>query len=262
MQEFLVASYNVHKCIGADRRRDPARTLAVIGEIAPDIIALQEADRRFGDRAGLLDLDALHERTGLVPVPLAANAARGRAHGWHGNLVLVREAEIEDVRPITLPGLEPRGAVMIDLAPRAGGKLRVVATHLGLLRASRLAQAHALVAALEQAQQGRDARPAILMGDLNEWRLRGRSSLVPLAARKPQAAPPVASFPARRPLLALDRIMGCAATELHDFQSHDTPLARIASDHLPVKARLRLSGGGWPGPSDQSEATRRAGGVR
>ncbi len=268
MRDLVVASYNVHKCVGHDRRFDPARTLEVIAEIAPDIIALQEADRRFGDRAGLLDLDALHAMTGLVPVPLAANSTR-RSHGWHGNVVLVREAEIEEVQPIRLPGLEPRGAVMIDLAPRSGGRLRVVATHLGLLRASRLAQAEALVAALDNARFGRDARPSILMGDLNEWRLRRRSSLGPLAARKPASVRPVASFPARRPILALDRIMGCPATELHEFRSHDTPLARVASDHLPVRALLRLDPTAGAAPADarmNDDAAplplRRAGGAR
>lgn len=239
MQELIVASYNVHKCVGLDRRFDPGRTLDVIAEIAPDIIALQEADRRFGDRAGLLDLAALRERTGLVPVPLVADGRAGRSHGWHGNVVLVREAEIEDVHPIRLPGLEPRGAVMIDMRHR-GARLRLVATHLGLLRASRVAQAQALVAALDAAARGRDERPAILMGDLNEWRLRRRSSLGALSARKPEAAPPVASFPARRPILALDRIMGSACTRITGFEAHDTPRARAASDHLPVKARLRL----------------------
>ncbi|MGT2468704.1 endonuclease/exonuclease/phosphatase family protein [Mesorhizobium atlanticum] len=53
---MVVASYNVHKCIGTDRRFDPERTARVIREISPDVIALQEADNRFGDRAGLLDL--------------------------------------------------------------------------------------------------------------------------------------------------------------------------------------------------------------
>lgn len=259
MQDLIVASYNVHKCVGFDRRFDPARTLRVIAEIAPDIIALQEADRRFGDRVGLLDLSELRARTGLVPVPLPANDRAPNAHGWHGNLVLVREAQIEDVRPIRLPGLEPRGAVMIDLVQR-GGRLRVVAAHLGLLRGSRLAQARALAAALEAAADG-DDRPAILMGDLNEWRR--RKAFGPLDARKPATQPPVPSFPARLPVLPLDRIMGCAATQLSDFCTHDSPLARMASDHLPVKARLRLLPGTSGGArAADSERSARAGGQR
>src|SRR6476660_5341625 len=67
---LLIASYNVHKCVGVDKRFDPERTAAVISEIGADAIALQEADQRFGDRAGLLDLCRLERESGLVPVPL------------------------------------------------------------------------------------------------------------------------------------------------------------------------------------------------
>ena len=51
-QRRLFASYNIHKCVGVDRRFDPERVAAVIAEVGADVIALQEADRRFGDRAG------------------------------------------------------------------------------------------------------------------------------------------------------------------------------------------------------------------
>lgn len=230
---LLVASYNVHKCVGLDMRRDPVRTARVIAEIGADVIALQEADRRFGDRAGLLDLDALRDESGLDLVSLGRN---GPAHGWHGNLLLTRNAVIEDVRPLRLPGLEPRGALVVDLH-RAGRRLRVVAAHLGLLRSSRLLQSRALLEALADTEDGRST---LLMGDLNEWRLRGRSSLAPLAARKRETVAPVASFPARFPLLPLDRILVSPCAEVLRIERHDTPLARITSDHLPVKALLRL----------------------
>ncbi len=230
---LAVASYNVHKCVGADGRRDPLRTARVIRELDADIVALQEADRRFGDRAGLLDLTALKDESGLTPVPFARRRA---AHGWHGNLLLTRNAEIEEVRPLALPGLEPRGALMVDLRHH-GRSLRVIAAHLGLLRASRLMQSRALVAALEAVDDG---RPTLLMGDLNEWRPGPwRSSLTPLSARKaPQ--PPVPSFPARFPVLPLDRILASPCAEVLAMASHDTPLARVTSDHLPIKAWLRL----------------------
>ncbi len=235
---FRIASYNVHKCVGTDLRRDPDRTARVIQELGADIVALQEADRRFGDRAGLLDLAALHERTGLTPVPVDVP---GRAHGWHGNLILLRDAEVESVEPITLPGLEPRGALMVDLH-RAGQPLRVIAAHLGLLRHSRLQQARALNRIL----QDRETRPTLLMGDLNEWRLTRRSSLAPLMPHAPRTLVP--SFPARRPLLALDRILACPRTDLLEMESHVSPLSRVASDHLPVKARVRLRAEAQPAP--------------
>ena len=69
-RDLAVASYNIHKGIGTDRRRDLARTVAVISEIGADILALQEADTRFGTRTGLLDLESIRRDLGLIAVPL------------------------------------------------------------------------------------------------------------------------------------------------------------------------------------------------
>ncbi len=229
----VFASYNIHKCVGSDRRFDPQRVQRVIGEIGADVIALQEADRRFGDRAGLLDLPALGEATGLVAVPVA-NTHRG--HGWHGNLVLVREGAVRDLRQIKLPGLEPRGALIVDL-DLAAGPVRVVAAHLGLLRHSRLLQVEALLA-----HAGDDTeRPVVFMGDMNEWRRQRRSALT----RFPPGFGPIGgvpSFPSYFPVLALDRVLVQPQELIERVEAHGTPLARLASDHLPVKALIRLDG--------------------
>ncbi len=230
--ELTVASYNIHKAVGADRRRDPARTAAVIAEIGADILALQEADMRFGNREGVMDLEALRRDLGLITVP---NESIGDAHGFHGNLLLVRNALVEVVHHLHLPGFEPRGALMADLQI-AGQPLRVISAHLGLLPRSRARQTRALMDKLATL----DDRPALLMGDLNEWRLDPGSSLRPLAARFTGPAT-VQSYPARYPLFSLDRMMTCPQGELTDLMAHVTPLSRIASDHLPIKAHLRLT---------------------
>jgi endonuclease/exonuclease/phosphatase family metal-dependent hydrolase len=231
-QDLSVASYNIHKGVGTDRRRDLGRTAAVIAEIGADILALQEADTRFGTRQGLLDLDQIRRDLGLIAVPLDGV---GEAHGWHGNLLLVRNALVQEVHQLILPGLEPRGAMVTDMMI-AGQPLRVVNAHLGLLSASRLAQARALLDKIV----GLEGRPTLLMGDLNEWRSGGPAFQT--FGKHFTIAPPRASFPSRYPLLALDRMMLTSHGELVDVAAHDTTLARRASDHLPVKARLRLSG--------------------
>lgn len=231
---LIVGSYNIHKGVGSDYRRDPQRTISVIREMGADLIALQEVDRRFGTRRGVLDLAELEEATGLTPVPLS-DRLTDLAHGWHGNLILFKGAEIEDARVITLPGLEPRGAIVADLR-FAGQPLRVIAAHLGLLKGSRLAQARRL------AEEIGDGRPTLVMGDLNEWRQGPSCSLTPLknVLDELHSAPNVASFPARRPTLALDRIIGSAPKMIYDLGNHNTPLARLASDHLPIRARVGL----------------------
>jgi endonuclease/exonuclease/phosphatase family metal-dependent hydrolase len=228
----LIASYNVHKCVGTDQRFDPDRVAAVIGEIQADVIALQEADERFGERSGLLDLVHLERSCGLLPVPVRGTA---KGHGWHGNVLLFRQGTVKDVHQISLPGVEPRGALVVDL-DLACGPLRIIAAHLGLLRRSRAQQAEAILAAM----QARTERPTLLMGDLNEWRLGQRSALLRLNPAFGPIGAALPSFPSRFPMFALDRILANPARLITSLEVHDTPRARLASDHLPLKARVDL----------------------
>ena len=230
---LLFASYNVHKCVGLDRKFDPERVRRVIAEIDPDVIALQEADKRFGDRLGLLDLAALERETGLEAIPLTRRRRLG--HGWHGNLLLVKHGAVRDVRQLDLPGLEPRGAVVADLDLRHG-TVRVMAAHLGLLRHSRLAQVRAILAALPHEHD----EPTVLLGDMNEWRKDHRSALGSLAPGFGPTGNFVPSFPAVFPVFALDRILARPHSLIESVEAHVSTLSRVASDHLPVKARIRL----------------------
>ncbi|MGH6761970.1 MAG: endonuclease/exonuclease/phosphatase family protein [Phyllobacterium sp.] len=231
--DAIIASYNVHKCVGMDKQFSPDRIAHVIGEIDADIIAIQEADKRFGERAGLLDLARLEREYSLVPVRVASRSSK--SHGWHGNLLLFREGVVRNVHQLNLPGVEPRGALVVDL-DLAAGPLRVIAAHLGLLKSSRSQQAEAILAAVGDAQ----TRPTVLIGDLNEWRMGKRSSLRMLKPVFDHTAGVVPSFPSRFPVLALDRVLGNPYNLVSSIEVHDTPLARVASDHLPIKAYINL----------------------
>ena len=157
-------------------------------------------------------------------------------HGWHGNALLVRGEPISYRRSrLRLPGFEPRGAIVAEL-DLGEGMFRVIAAHLGLLRNSRVDQARALLAAFH----GLPEMPTILLGDLNEWRRSSRSSLGVLEPTF-GVAPSILSFPSRRPVFALDRIFGWPAGLVSDIAVHDTPLARKASDHLPLTATVTLA---------------------
>ncbi|MBG1233451.1 endonuclease/exonuclease/phosphatase family protein [Aestuariivirga litoralis] len=228
-----IASYNVHKCIGTDGKFSPDRILKVLHEIDADIVALQEADLRFGDKRGLLNLEQLREMTGLVPAQMP-NA--GKNHGWRGNVVLSRESMVLKTEQIILPGVEPRGAVVVDMLIRKQ-HLRIIATHFGLLRRSRAQQVERVL------EMAKDTNPfcTILMGDLNEWRRGKRSALNGLEPIFGAITEFVPSFPARFPILALDRILCHPRSRLENIAVHDSRLSRRASDHLPLTATLRVS---------------------
>ena len=228
-----VASYNMRKSIGTDRRRRPERTLQVLHEIDADVIALQEADRRFGARASVLTAHLLEEHSDWKAVPIAL---RDRSMGWHGNALLVRKsAEILDCEAIHLPALEPRGAVMADLQIN-GERLRVVGMHLDLSGLWRRRQAHAILAHLDHE---RDRMPTVMMGDLNEWSV--RLGCVRDFCRHFDMADTGPSFHARRPVAKLDRILVSRELKVAECGVHESLAARTASDHLPIWARVVAS---------------------
>jgi endonuclease/exonuclease/phosphatase family metal-dependent hydrolase len=188
---ILVASYNMRKAIGLDRRRRPERTLEVLNEIGADVVALQEADRRFGSRLSAIPPHMIEEHSPYKPVSFDARAG---SLGWHGNALLVRkDVEVVGRELIHLPSLEPRGAVMADLR-LDGAELRVVGMHLDLSGLWRRRQAHAILAHLA-ARPGNP--PTVLMGDLNEWSAAG-GCLRDFAAHHRFAPAARASMPAVR----------------------------------------------------------------
>jgi endonuclease/exonuclease/phosphatase family metal-dependent hydrolase len=228
-----VASYNIHKCRGVDGVTRPDRIVEVVRELGADVVALQEVDRRFGRRGGLLDPLAIERETGMR---LLAQSDVSHRHGWHGNALLVRRDPISYRRSrLKLPGREPRGAVVAEL-DLGEGEFRVIAAHLGLLRLSRVDQVEAILAAFH----GLPAMPTILLGDLNEWRRSRRSALRRLEPTFGRA-PSILSYPSRRPIFPLDRILGWPAGLITDLAVHDTPLARRSSDHLPLTAKVNLT---------------------
>ena len=230
---MIVATYNVHRCIGVDRRHDPDRVAAVIRELDADVVGLQEVDAQPEREDGLDQVAYLANATGFVGI---AGPTLRRHHGQFGNALLTRRPVL-GVRMLDLSvlGREPRGAIDADLAVE-GAACRVVVTHLGLSGRERRRQVATLLAAL--------AAPApsgttVVIGDLNEWLGVGRVlRRLPVGFTGRAAA----SFPSWFPVLSLDGVLVRPAAALTGLRAHRTQLARVASDHLPVLAEVH--GGG------------------
>ncbi len=234
-----LASYNIRKAIGTDRTRNPLRILKVLQEVDADIIALQEADRRFGTRTSVLPQMLLEHHSDYEAVPLDVQAD---SMGWHGNAILVRRGIAVLAHDIIhIPCLEPRGVVTATLATKAG-PVTVFGMHLDLSGLWRVRQARAIA---ELAAAARAERPTVLMGDLNEWR--GSAGTFREFGRHFAVLDCGPSFHSRRPVGRLDRIMHCPRLTLEACGVHHSPLAATASDHLPVWAELRIVKPGQPG---------------
>lgn len=228
-RRIVVASYNVHRCIGGDGRYDPDRVANVLRELDADILSLQEVSMRKPGE-GIDQASYLAESLGYTAFD-GVTCTHGPT--TVGNALLtrlpIRRAQCLD---ISVRRNEPRGAILAHL-DADGIALLVVVTHLGLRRSERRLQIERLVSSFD------DAEVVVLAGDLNEWRAGG-----PVNRRLALAlgrAPAVRTFPARRPLFCLDRVITRPAAILHTFAAHATPTARWASDHLPVVSEIDLT---------------------
>jgi endonuclease/exonuclease/phosphatase family metal-dependent hydrolase len=227
-----VATYNVHACVGTDRRHDPNRVASVVGELDADVVALQE----FTYPASV----AIESREPVELVTLdsyqcALGPTREIATRCFGNALLTRHPIVDVHRiDLSMDRREPRGALAatVDVG---GTHVHLLATHLGLKITERRFQVKQLLSYLDSVRHSL----VVVLGDFNDW-LPGRSAVHVLDHRLGRSAS-LRSFPSSRPMLSLDRIWIQPATALRRIFVHSSALARRASDHLPVVADIDLA---------------------
>lgn len=228
-RRLRIATYNVHGCVGTDRRCDPQRIARVVSELDADVVALQEftygndiaLDTRTAGDLGIFD--GYH---------CALGPTLERRAQQFGNLVLTRHPirEIERL-DLSVGRAEPRGALAVTI-DAAGVELHVLATHLGLRLADRRHQVRRILEHVDALE----SKLLAVLGDFNDW-LPGRSVVHALDQRLGHPPSP-RSFPAFLPVLALDRIWVNPLQALVALHTHASAVARRASDHLPVVAEL------------------------
>lgn len=230
---ITIASYNIHRCVGLDRKCSPPRIAAVLKEMDCDVLALQEVDNSPGEHAGSAQLDYLSRTLEMTPVP-GLRIVRGM--GEYGNAILTRLPVLDIHRhDLSYSRYEPRGAVDVDIDV-GGTSLRVIAAHLGLIRSERRFQWRRLMVAIAERPL---ETPTVMLGDMNEW-YRRAATLTEAHATFGRPPSPVA-FPAFAPFLALTRIWVRPVAALVSMQVHRTDTTRQASDHLPVKATIDVT---------------------
>ncbi|EGL53060.1 metal-dependent hydrolase [Methylophaga aminisulfidivorans MP] len=225
--DLKLASYNIHACIGTDGHFDPFRIVDVIREIDADIIALQEVEHHMVNDIDLLDFIA--QQTGMIGI---AGPTMFRESRHYGNAVLSKyPLSSHELIDLSLAPHEPRGAIQLRLEIEQH-QLVIMTTHFGLKPTERQYQVEKLLSRLGE----HEVDTAVLMGDLNEWFLWGRT-LRRLKAYF-DTTPSRKSFPSFFPVFALDRIWVHPRQHLLSLDIHKSSLAKKASDHLPVVARI------------------------
>jgi len=235
-----ILTYNVRRCLGTDGRLAPARIAEVIASCTPDIVALQELDVGRARSGGIDQAHAIARELGIHHVHF--HPALQVMEEKYGDAILtVRPSAL--VKAEALPGQlhgrfrEPRGALWASVQI-GGHQVQVINTHLGLRGPERLLQIDAL---LGPGWLGHPAcrEPVILLGDFNApprsrayrriaQRLRDAQTLGDLHRPRP-------TFPARLPMLRLDHVFVGHMVDVTRAEVLRTPLARVASDHLPLR---------------------------
>jgi len=240
-----VMTYNVHRCVGLDRRLAPERIAEIIAAEEPDVVALQELDvgRRRTRR-----VDQAHVIAQELEMAFHFQAAYRLAEEAFGDAImsrlpmrLVHAGQLP--RGLTNGRREPRRGALWVAVEAGGCELQVLNTHLSLFAKARLVQTETLLGPEWLAHP--DCRaPVVLCGDFNAVpsspvcrRLRERFKDVQIAVngrRRPRK-----TWMSRVPLLRIDHVFVDFLTEVVSADVVDGELARVASDHLPLVVELR-----------------------
>jgi endonuclease/exonuclease/phosphatase family metal-dependent hydrolase len=239
-------TYNVHRCVGVDGRLSPERIAEVIASCQPDIVALQELDVRRPRTGGV---DQAHLIARKLDMEMHFHPALRVVEELYGDAILSR-LPLRQVKAAALPGPrrwpghEPRGALWSSI-DMGGAKLQVFNTHLGLLARERHMQVEALLGS-EWLARPDCGGSVILLGDFNAGPLsrtyRCLASRLREAQRVLQPARRQATFPTRAPFLCIDHVFVNERIDVLAASTIRTPLARVASDHLPLVVDCQIAG--------------------
>ena len=161
-KELRVLSYNIHICIGNDGKLDAERIAETIKAQKPDLVALQEVDRKTSRVKQMDQVDELAKLTGM-------NAVFGKTidigGGDYGVAILSR-FPIKDHKTTKLPNIdnrEERVALETTIQLDEKTEIRFVCTHFchqdekrRMLQADKITELFT-----------KDDRVTILAGDLN-----------------------------------------------------------------------------------------------
>ena len=240
-----IVTYNVHRCVGNDRRLDVGRVADVLANLEPDIVALQELDV---GRARTGHVDQAHEIALRLDMACHFHAALKVEEEQYGDAILTCFPErLVQVGPLPgyapIPRLEPRGALWVEVEIE-GRAVHLINTHLGLVPREQQRQA-AFLAGPVWLRSPQCHGPKILLGDFNATptSVVYRTFLGQLSAARVLAPTrtPTATFPAQLPVLRIDHLFVSPEIRVTDLFAPFAPLTRAASDHLPLVMDFELS---------------------
>lgn len=234
-----VATYNIHKCRGLDRRVRPERIVQVLREVDADVIAMQEVisarDRGEDD-----------DHAQFIAAELGFHSCFGenrRLKGAaYGNLLLSRfPLRLVRNHDISTKGRERRGCLRADIKI-AETTFHLFNIHLGTSFFERRRQARKLIDA-DILGDSRLHGVRIICGDFNEWTRGLTTRVLNRSFRSIDTRTHLGrsrTYPGIIPFLHLDHIYFDASLKLDHALLHRSRTALMASDHLPLVADFQV----------------------
>ena len=250
--KLRLMTYNVHRCVGTDRKLDVERVAEVIAAERPDVVALQELDVL---RARTKGVDQAHRLAELLKMNFHFHPAMAVEEELYGDAILtalperlVKAAPLPFYRGV--PGLEPRGALWITVEV-GGVPVQIINTHFGLVPQEQKRQAAAL---LGEGWMASDAwrAPGVVLGDFNATPYSATYRLLRTALRDaqrdspPWSKPATSTFPSNFPFMRIDHVFQTRGLETLSVSSPYDARARAASDHLPLVVDLAIKAADVP----------------
>lgn len=256
MSKFRVMTYNVHSCIGRDRKADPERIARVIEQYRPDVVALQELDL---NRTLSGSTDQPQRIAEILKMDYHFYSSMKVEEGEYGNAILSC-FPVELVAAGPLPRVtdgiqltmlekllrstrEPRGFLWTQIRVN-GRSVQVVTTHLGLTNHDREKQVQFM---LGKDMLGRLSAgdPVIFLGDFNDThRSRVYRDIIADfrdAQEEVRGVRRMHTFSSFFPFRCLDHVFLRGKIRVSDINVPRTPLTEKASDHLPMIADVELT---------------------
>ena len=236
VEPMRVVTYNIKHGRGMDGVVDLERTAVVLDVLDADLIALQEVDDRARRSGGVDQAAWLAERLGM-------HAAYGSFMNFQGGrygLAMLSRRPIQSHESWRLPdGNEPRVALAVQVPTDSGAVVTAIAVHFDWVAddGHRFRQSRETIRRITALKT-----PWIVLGDFNDVpgsRTMDAFRQVGREAGKP--AGDAATFPSEEPTIEIDAIITGPPGAWMPATASVVP-ERLASDHRPVVADLRLTG--------------------
>lgn len=238
-----VVSYNIHRCIGVDRRFRPERVVEILQHVDGDVVLLQEVDEGV-PRSRELDLaEEIASATGYPHHAVGHNVSLKK--GRYGNCTLSRFPILRERNIDLTVGDKKRRGCQHTTLELPEHRMEVFNLHLGLSAREREKQIGLLVRSQELADLP-PSQPCMVGGDFNDW----RSLLRPIFTEvlgfrnatdlKSRWNAVMRTYPSFSPQGGLDRVYYRGGLHLRNARTCRLEVSRLASDHLPVICDFEL----------------------